>query len=248
MAGLLSLPDELLTEIYILAGLDTRSVVRLSATNRRLRAIWERDSDYIISRSLELKAPGHQDAIALTIMEARCSMPVSGFHHLDTEREEPLLRLHVPRLIHNLELASATCSGLLEWQTSTYKHQPLTHPLPPLYYLMRQFVIAYHYPELRRPLCATLKGLSDGSLKTYGRLATYLCRRVPVEAIRAHKIRDLEATREPEDDIEPVSVPPCKKSWEFAFEVRWRLEFDRDDGIDGGPDADYPFFGGRIDD
>jgi len=79
MAQLLLLPEEIITQIYIFAGENTRALLRPSAVNRRLRALWLQDSDYIIAQSLELKAPGHQDAIALTLMEASCSMPVSAF-------------------------------------------------------------------------------------------------------------------------------------------------------------------------
>lgn len=68
MAQLLSLPEEIIIQIYIFAGEHTRALLRLSVVNRRLRALWLQDSDYIIAQSLELKAPGHQDSIVLTIM------------------------------------------------------------------------------------------------------------------------------------------------------------------------------------
>ena len=63
MTGLLSLPDQLLTEIHIFAGQQTRALVRLSAVNRRLRAIWLQDLDHIIAQVVQRKAPNHQDAI-----------------------------------------------------------------------------------------------------------------------------------------------------------------------------------------
>lgn len=150
--------------------------------------------------------------------------------------------------MRNVGFASEICKGLLNWQESTYKDDPLTHPLPPLYYLMRQLVIAYHYLEFRRPLCLALKELSYDSLETYGWLITYICRRSPIKAVWAHEIRDLEAEREPGDDINPMPLPPYKKSWEFAFDVYWKLESDRDDGVDGEADDEYHPFGGRIED
>ena len=70
MDHLLSLPEEIATQIYVFAGENTRALVRLSALNRRSRALWLQDSDYIIAQSIELKAPGHQDAIAPTLVEA----------------------------------------------------------------------------------------------------------------------------------------------------------------------------------
>ena len=113
MASLLSLPDELLTEIYILAGQQTRALVRLSAVNRRLRAIWLQDADFIIAQVVQLKAPNHQGAIALTLLESRCTVPVRGFHTLDESHEASPLRLCLPPLMRNLDLASAVCSQLV---------------------------------------------------------------------------------------------------------------------------------------
>lgn len=83
MAGLFSLPNEALSEIYIFAGQDARALVRLSAVNRLSRAIWLQDSANIIAQSLELQALSHQDAIVLTMLETRCPMHVPGFHQID---------------------------------------------------------------------------------------------------------------------------------------------------------------------
>ena len=113
MAHLLYLPGEIITQIYVFAGENTRALVRLSAVNRRLRALWLQDSDYIIAQSLELKAPGHQDAIALTLMEACCPMPVSGLHG---PKVDPSLRLHVPGLIRNVGVASTVRTKTLRWR------------------------------------------------------------------------------------------------------------------------------------
>ena len=115
MTGLPSLPEEIITQIYILAGKNTRALVRLSAVNRRLRAIWLQDSDHIIAQSLELKAPGHRDAIALTIMEAYCPVPVSGFHRVNASKDDPTLRMHLPGLMRNVDLASTVCTKTSEW-------------------------------------------------------------------------------------------------------------------------------------
>lgn len=110
MTGLLSLPNELLTEIYIFAGQQTRALVRLSAVNRRLRAIWIRESDIIIASAIQLKAPNHSDATSLTLLEARCPVPVTGFLTLDESYQGPPLRLCLPQLMRNIGLASAICS------------------------------------------------------------------------------------------------------------------------------------------
>lgn len=121
MARPLSLPEEAITQIYIFTGDNTRALIKLSAVNRRLRALCLQDSDYIIARSLELKAPGHLDAIALTLMETHCPMPVSGFHRVNASKDYLWLRLHVLGLMRNVDLASTVYNKTLEWHISTYK-------------------------------------------------------------------------------------------------------------------------------
>lgn len=81
MVGLLSLPEGLLTVIYVLAGQQTRALVRLSRVNRRLRSIWLNDADHIIHSAFRIEAPDHEDAIQLILMETRLPKPITGFHH-----------------------------------------------------------------------------------------------------------------------------------------------------------------------
>jgi hypothetical protein len=71
MARLLDNSEKTITHIYVIAGENTRALVRLAAVNRRMRAVWLQDSDYIIARSLELQAPDHQDAIGLAQCQSR---------------------------------------------------------------------------------------------------------------------------------------------------------------------------------
>lgn len=158
MAQLFSLPEEIITQIYIFAGENTRALVRLSAVNRQLRALWLQDSDYIIAQSLELKAPGHQDAIALTLHEACCPMPVSGFHRVNASKDDPSLRLHLSGLMRNVGAASTVRTKTSEWHNPTYKTEVLPiETLPKPYYIMRQLMVACQYPDLRGPLCGKLE-------------------------------------------------------------------------------------------
>lgn len=145
--------------------------------------------------------------------------------------------------MRNVEAALEICKGLLDWhgsQTNDENRRPLTHPIPQLYYTMRQLVIAYHYTEFRRPICAALKGLSNGSLATYEMLIYYICFCMPNEAVWAPKIRDRYAEGQAGDDM-----PRYKASWDFAFEVYWRRVGK---GPDGKADDGFHSFGGRIDD
>lgn len=232
MAGLLSLPEEIVTQIYIFAGQNTRALVRLSAVNRRLRAIWLQDSDHIIAHSLELKAPGHQDAIVLTMMEACCPMPVSGFHHVNVSSDDASLRLHLPGLMRNVALGSAVCNGALKWNNSTYKKHPLISLLPPYYHSMRQLVIAYHYPEFRRPLIDILKRYSDRFLHDGEQMKTYLVYVAPSSLSHQHQLYDMEAEGVLDDEDLPYDgpaaepSPPATQAWYYQGNVVWRLIVD----------------------
>lgn len=108
MAGLLSLPVELLTEIYILTGLQTGALIGIPGVNRRLREVWLRHFDRIIKNCCALSAPGHEAAIDLALVEAHSLQPFNGFHFLDASEPTPL-RLYIPNICRNVHLASRFC-------------------------------------------------------------------------------------------------------------------------------------------
>lgn len=171
-------------------------MVRLSAVNRRLRAIWLQDSHHIVTHALQLKALGHQGAIDLNLLEARCSMPTTGFN---TEAGPPL-RLYLSQQMRNFGLASALCSRVPEFHERCRRRgKSLAHPLPPLFYLVRQLVVAYHYPQLRRPSCSILELLSDGPLRTCGRTVCSLVSDAPFSLHNAlgvfHPVCDISWSR-----------------------------------------------------
>jgi hypothetical protein len=254
MAGLLSLPDELLTEIYIFAGQQTPALVRLSAVNRRLRAIWLQDADFIIAQVVQLKAPNHQDAIALTLLEARCPLPTTGFHTLGDSDQGPRLRLCLQPLMRNIDLASDICSQLPLEIASFRKHNPnnrdwdpITEQLEPLYYLVRHALVAYHWPSLRPSLYAALKALTCESLKRYLQICSYIT--VPKPGMRPsdhllykpteqYSHEDFAST-EPEGVLNVIA-----DMWAFAGHVGWKLTWDREDGLPEDPGADFNAFGG----
>lgn len=201
MAGLLSLPNKIILDIYVLTrALSTHSLVQLSAANCHLRAIWLQDSNRIIAQSIQVKAPEHQDAIALTLLEARYPMPTTGFHTLHESWADPPLCLYLPQLMQNVKLASVMCHEMPGWDEDCGDGIPLAYPLATTYCLMRQLVVAYHYPQLRLPLCAILE-----TLYTYERMGFWLTFEAPADLKRAHqlrapfadRIRSGDATRDP---------------------------------------------------
>ena len=257
MASLLSLPDELLTEIYILAGQQTRALVRLSAVNRRLRAIWLQDADFIIAQVVQLKAPGHQDAIALTLLETRCPVPVRGFHTLDESHEAPPLRLCLPPLMRNLDLASAVCSQLLLEIVACRQCRPDDPdwgspmcPLEPLYYLIRTACVAFHYWQLRPALYAALKALSDESLRCIQKMGQVLSSRKRVTRPHAHS-RFKPVNEFTRDELYEREIEGWRwfltDTWDFATLVGIKLLWDREDGLEEDPGEYFEPRGGRID-
>jgi hypothetical protein len=256
MAGLLSLPDEILTEIYILAGQQTGALVRLSAVNRQLRAIWLQDSDHIIAQAVQLKAPNHQDAISLTRLEARCPLPNTGFHTLDDSDQGPPLRLCLQPLMRNIALASDICSQLPLEVANLRKHNPqnrdwdpITEDLEPLYYLLRRALVAYHWPSLRPPLYTALKALPRESLRRYLQMNSYIT--VPKPGTRPGD-HLLYKPIEQYSHADFVSAEPDGVSnvvadmWAFAGRVGWKLTWDREDGLPEEPGADFDAFGGWV--
>jgi hypothetical protein len=251
MANLLSLPDELLTEIYILAGQQTRALVRLSAVNRRLRAIWLQDADFIIAQVVQLKAPNHQDAIALTLLEIRCPVPVRGFHTLDEPYEAPPLRLCLPPLMRNLDLASAVCSQLLleiaacrQCRPDDPDWGPPMCPLEPLYYLIRTAC------QLRPPLYAALKALSDESLRCIHKMGQVLSSRKRLTRPHAHS-RFKPVNEFTRDELYEREIEGWRwfltDTWDFATLVGIKLLWDREDSLEEDPGEYFEPRGGRID-
>jgi hypothetical protein len=71
MASLQDLPTELLIEILISCP-TTRSLLRLSNVNLRMRAVWLEHSKHIIVANYKQKIPHIEQAIALTLTEVKC--------------------------------------------------------------------------------------------------------------------------------------------------------------------------------
>lgn len=107
MTGLLSLPEEILTEIHILSGQQIESLAHLSC--RRLRDIWLEDSDHIIASAVRLLAPNHEDAIALTLLETRLPKRITGFRSFEPSGPCLPLRSCLPGLRRNLTLGIQVC-------------------------------------------------------------------------------------------------------------------------------------------
>ena len=257
MAELLSLPDELLIEIYICAGHQIRALARLSAVNRRTRAIWLHNADIIIPQVVQLYIPNHQDAISLTHLETRCPLPTIGFHALDDSDQGIPLRLCLPSLMRNIALATEVCSRvpreieiILQYEPDNVKWDPVTDRLEPLYYLLRRCLVAYHWPSLRPPLYIALKALTDESIKRFAQICLHIILASPGIRPEDHLLYKPIEQHSKEDFL--VIGPPrgtpyhIADMWAFANQLGKKLKWDRLGGLAEDPGADYHPFGGKI--
>lgn len=195
MVGLLSLPEELLTEIYIFTGIRTGALIAVSQVNRRLRGVWLRNSDRIIKNCCALSGPGHEAAIDLALVEARFSQSVDGFQFFDPSKPAAPLRLCLPSISRNIHLASQFCQTLLEWHNTVTarpksKRRPITQPLPPTYYLFRQVVASFHLPQFRPPLSRHIRDLTQGEIEALLEVALFIEHRVPASMSRLHGMKE----------------------------------------------------------
>jgi hypothetical protein len=89
MASLQDLPTELLIEILISCP-TTRTLLRLSSINRRMRAVWLEHSKHIIVANYKQRIPHIEQAIALTLIEVQCGeIPKSPEDHTLRRQIDP---------------------------------------------------------------------------------------------------------------------------------------------------------------
>lgn len=153
MTTLLSLPSEIIINILIAAH-TTRTLLRLSCVNRRIRSIWQEHSQHIIASAYKARIPHIEQAMSLTLVEAQCGeIPFLG--------QPSELHLYLPRVLRNAGLAVSVCDAAnrdntlekIEWETED-KYIELLRA----YYLIRHTLLAYDHPGLRPAVCSALSG------------------------------------------------------------------------------------------
>lgn len=120
--------------------------------------------------------------------------------------------------------------------------------MEPIYYLVRKFTAAFHYPTHRQPLYTVLQALPAGSLLDYERICPFLTSLKPEARTAAHHLMKPisqftqadHISTEPEGDLIVLA-----DMWDFAVEVGWKLIFDRADDRPEDPGAYFHPFGSR---
>lgn len=251
MTGLLSLPEEILTEIYILSGQQIESLSHLSCVNRRLHDIWIKDSDHIIASAVRLVAPNHEDAIALTLLEMRLPKRITGFHSFDPSEPCLPLRSCLPGLRRSLTVGIQVCEHFLEWNVLEEENDVrvfVLEPLPPVYYFIREMVVAFHLPQLRLAMNDKIIGFFEtaGAVENYAMMSNFMLTDMAPSLQVPHCIE--RPCPHPINSSGDQNLMDVTHKWGFALKVGWNLLVDREDGLpddpfsgyypDGGPEKD----------
>ena len=174
MTGLLSLPNELLIKI-LCASPTTRTLCELAHINKRMRAIWLQHAEQIIAGVYSQKIPYFQDAVDLTLAEARqaATMTIDGA----SPDAQPLYR-YLPKILQNVDLAVKTCDHFTDFRKSLPPDDPWfgesTTSLHGAYFVIRRAVLGYTLPGMRPALRSELRSLQSSHVETSQRLLDYI--------------------------------------------------------------------------
>lgn len=174
MAAFLSLPSELILDIYTrISTLDCAA--RLSSTNKRLRSVWLENDSRIAEAILRPRVPSYEDAVELAILETLINET-----QLSGVKKQTSVCFYVRRLLHNASLASSATTAWTRWladvPTHDHRHQTTYTSLHASYYLMRKILLAHQHPEsrLHKTLFSILRALSRDTALMYSEFNDFL--------------------------------------------------------------------------
>lgn len=193
MAGLLTLSTELLMQIY--CACDTvDDALHLSATNRRLQAIWLEHSNQVIEGILKPSIPAYEAAVDLAFTESRLQSSM---------RVSPSLYHSLPTLLRNVDLCKSACVAYSKF----YEHDPL---LAETYYFLRRMGLGLQYHQFRDDLYAELRAMSREPLAR----ASKMCRWLLLKADLSEQIRQGVE----DEDFDPIrdAMKETESAWDYA--------------------------------
>lgn len=204
MTTLLSLPTEILINILI-AGPNTRTLLRLSSSTHRLRSIWLDHAQHIVASAYKKKIPYIEEAIALTLVELRCGEVLSL-------QDSSAFHLCLPRVLRNAGLATSVCDAAsrnntlykIDWATE----DPYTDKIR-AYYLIRHIVLAYDHPELRPSVSSALAACTGKMHDGNKWLDFFLVAKASMKLKFSLGLleRNIDGWRDPDEDFEDPPYP-----------------------------------------
>lgn len=222
MAALLSLPNELILDIYTSMP-DLESAARLSSVNKRLRNIWLENDNQIADAILRPQIPDYEDAVELAILEET----VGNDAQLSHVKGQIPTRFYLRRLLTNANLASSAVTAWTHWMANltadNYRHHmSYTSPYAS-YYLMRKIVLAHQHPEarLQQALYATLRTESYDAVLTHSGLNEFLTGRFDhdIESERHGIFKSEEDWTEEEEMMHEMNYSVLEEEWNYVSDV-----------------------------
>ena len=231
MANLLSLSAELLVLIFS-SSATIQTAALLSGTNQRLHAVWLEHGDNIIANVLEPQILAYKDAVELASLEETWTDSSNAVDSIP-------VRLCLPRLLHNVDLAYSATAGWAAFQARVRSYQGYRPPrttytsIEASYYLARQLLFARQCPDSRAILPPALfKRLVDSTTDALVTHIDFNCFLTGSSASRKEQLRHgilkpKEEWTESDFHADSYGDSIIRDCWEWVGDVLDTAMFDR---------------------
>lgn len=166
MAGLTSLPNELLLPIFLSAP-TIQAAGRFSSASRRLYTVWLANVNHITETLLKRDYAAYEDAFDLAITEARFSLSTALAPTLGSARPAP--HLWLPRFLDNALLAETACcvwdKHIQSLPYGGYRRGLAPASIPALYYIHRRLLLGYYHASLQAEMRAKLEAMPTDTVR-----------------------------------------------------------------------------------
>jgi hypothetical protein len=204
MASLSTLPNELLILIFT-ACPSTQAAARLSATSRCLLEIWRKNTEHITAEILRAQIPEYDMAVKLAKYEIGEHFPLTDW---------------MPRLLHNADLALATCDAFLAFEDNNRSRGVGSGELSSAhasYYTLRQLVEAYSNVNIQETVSLAIDECSLKEARTHHTMSTFLSVDIMEDdLVQRHGMIRPKETWTWEEKLDGYGV---KEGWNWADDV-----------------------------
>lgn len=115
----------------------------------------------------------------MTLLETRLPKRITGFHSFDPLEPRLPSRSCLPGLRRNLTLGIEVCEHFLKWNVLEEENDVrvfVLESLPPVYYLIREMVVAFHLPQLRPAVNNKIISFFEtaGAMENYAMMSNFI--------------------------------------------------------------------------
>lgn len=220
MLGLLSLPNDILIEVYKSCP-TIQTAIRLSTANKLLCSVWldNNNANYIAKAIVTATTPAAAQAISYAMMETRLRAS------FDCDQPPPI-QLWVPYLMRIIDLCASAIAAYVARRKSLVERciKPMPTevevPSPESYYLVRRCVLAYEFPELRDALYEEVSNTSRDRLAEACDLQHFLSRQSNMEeTIRQGALFRMRFFEPQSEDFSEHDLELHEDGWNYANDV-----------------------------